>query len=131
MRQLAEEFYEDDEDDGELFDDENDHVTAVTCVPHDQSDFMLIYGIKSGCIFGMSVENRTKVFSVPYPHEIYDDTNRVKTDVLGLCFLPKGKMLICYEEFGLTMLDFAPEAPPDRPPPTRCQHRETEAPPRE
>ena len=125
MRQLAEEFYEDEDDDSGLFDDDDDHVTSVTCVPHDQSDFMFIYGIKSGCIFGMSVESRTKVFSIPFPHEIYDD-HQVRKDVLGLCFLPKGKILICYEGFGLTMLDFSPEDPPDKPPPTRCQHREQE-----
>ncbi len=122
MRQLAEDFYEDEDDDSGLFDDEDDHVTAVTCVPN-QSDFMLIYGIKSGCIFGMSVENRNKVFSIPFPHEVFDD-HQVRRDVLGLCFLPKGKMLICYEGFGLTLLDFSPEDPPDRPPPTRCTHRE-------
>lgn len=124
MRQLAEEFYDNEDDDSGLFDEDDDHVTAVTSVPYlDQSDFILLYGIKSGCIFGMSVENRTKVFSIPFPHEIYDD-HQVRTDVLGLCFLPKGKMLICYEGFGLTMLDFSPEEPPDKPPPTRCQHRE-------
>lgn len=118
MKQLAEEYYEDADDDSGLFDDNDDHVTAVTSVPVD-SDFLLLYGTRSGCIFGMSVDTRTKVFSIPFPHDPADE-HKVRRDVQGLGFMPDGKMVVCFEGTGLTVLDFGLEDPPDRPP-TRGQ----------
>ena len=118
MKQLVEEFYEDEDDDSGLFEDDDDNVTAVSSLPF-ENDHILIYGTKSGCVFGMAVDIRTKVFSIPFPHEIGDE-RRVKKDILWLSLLSNGKLVVCYEGLGVTILDFSPEHPPDRPP-TRGQ----------
>ena len=122
MRQLAEEFLEDDDDDAGLFGDDDDHVTSVTGVPSD-NDNILIYGTKSGCVFGMSVLQRTKLFNIPCPHEAAIEAPSQRRDVQAITFVPPGRLAVCYEKHGLTVLDFSPENPPDRPP-TRCQKRQ-------
>ncbi|ELU12335.1 hypothetical protein CAPTEDRAFT_220197 [Capitella teleta] len=121
MKQLAEEFLEDEDDDAGLFGDDDDHVTAVTHVPSDE-DYILIYGTKSGCVFGMSVLQRTKLFNIPCPHEAALEEPTQRKDVQAIAFVPPGKLAVCYEKYGFTTLDFSPENPPDRPP-TRCQKR--------
>ena len=119
IKQLAEEFYDDDDvDDASLFDEDDDHVTSVSSVPFDD-DHVLIYGTRAGCIFGMAVDVRAKIFSIPFAHETGAE-RRGRKDVLGVSLLPDGKLIACYEGCGLTMLDFSPEHPPDRPP-TRGQ----------
>lgn len=123
MRQLAEEFLEDDEEDAGLFEEDDDHVTSVTCVGSDD-DHVLMYGTKSGCVFGMSVNKRMKVFNIPCPHDIAEDSSAVhRRGVQAIRFVPEGKIVVSYEKYGLTVLDFSPENPPDRPP-TRCQKRD-------
>lgn len=118
MKQLAEEYYDDEDDDSGLFDEEDDTVTAVTSVPF-ENDHILIYGTRAGCVFGMAVNLRSKIFSIPYAHES-ENQHEMRNDVLGVSLLPDGKLITCYQGSGLTMLDFSPEDPPDRPP-TRGQ----------
>lgn len=129
MRELAEEFLEDEEEeDAGLFGEDDDHVTSVTCARSDD-DHVLMYGTKSGCIFGMSVNSRTKLFNIPCPHEVLAAGPETaagasrRRDIQGLRYIAKGKLVVSYEKYGLTLLDFSPENPPDRPP-TRCQRRE-------
>ena len=122
MKELAEEFMDEDEEDCGLFGDDDDHVTAVTSVRSDD-DHILMYGTKSGCIFGMSVNRRSKLFNIPCPVEVETGTSAPRS-ITGLAFVPEGKVVATYDKEGLTMLDFSPVNPPDRPP-TRCQKRPT------
>ena len=121
MRELAEEFLEDEDDCG-LYGDDDDHVTTVTSVQSDD-DFVLMYGTKSGCIFGMSVNNRLKLFNIPCPHDAQGDSAQARRGIQGLQFLPNGLLAVAYEKYGLTLMDFTMEDPPDRPT-TRCQKRQ-------
>ena len=122
MRQLAEEFQEDEDEDVGLFGDDDDHVTSVTGAPSDE-DYILIYGTKSGCVFGMSVLQRTKLFNIPCPHEAAIEAPSQRRDVQAITFVAPGRLAVCYEKYGLTVLDFSPDNPPDRPP-TRSQKRQ-------
>ena len=118
IKQLAEEYYEEDLDDDGVFDKNDDNVTSVSSVPF-EDDHLLIYGTRAGCIFGMAVDIRSKLFSIPFSHDGAEEKS-VRKDVLGASLLPDGKLVVCYEGFGITILDFSPENPPDRPP-TRGQ----------
>ena len=118
MKQLAEEFSEEEEDETGFIENEDDHVTSVTSIRFG-SDYMLVYGTRSGCVFGISVTNRMKVFSIPYPHENADQ-QPVPKGVLGVGYVAEGKVVVSFEGVGLTVLDFGLEDPPDRPP-TRGQ----------
>ena len=65
---------DDDIDCGVYGGDDDDHVTLITSVRRSAEadaadDHVLIYGTKSGCVFGMSVRSRCKLFNVPYPAE--------------------------------------------------------------
>ena len=104
MRELAEQHLEDEDDDSGLFEEDDDHVTAVTSVKLCK-DYMLIYGTRSGCLFGMSVDTRTKVFSIPFPYGSTEES-RVRKDVQGLCYVADGRIVAAYEGRGITLLDF-------------------------
>ena len=119
MKELTEEFLDVDDDDDATADD--DHVTAVTSVPLNDDDHLLVYATTSGCIFGMSVANRTKLFNIPCPHAAEETSNRGR-HAQGVAFLPGGRLVVGYEKCGLTLMDFNQENLPPRPP-TRCQKR--------
>jgi len=101
--------------------EDNDHVTSVTSFPINGGvDFLLLYGTMSGCVFGMSVNHRSKVFSIPCPH--VDVSTSAAVDALTL--LPSGQLLVAYRGWtGFTVMNFGVEDAPDRPP-TRCLKRD-------
>ena len=99
----------------------DDHVTSV-CSVATSSDRLLIYGTRSGCVFGLSLNTRQKLFNIPCPFGSLDGT-AVRAQVQGLTFLPGGKLAVAYDRQGLTVLDFGLVDPPDRPPPTRHYRR--------
>jgi len=101
--------------------EDNDHVTSVTSFPiNGGSDFLLLYGTVSGCVFGMSVNHRSKVFSIPCPH--VDVSASAAVD--AVTFLPSGQLLVAYRGWtGFTVMNFGIADPPDRPP-TRCLKRD-------
>jgi len=120
MKEMTEEFLDaDDEDDCGLVNDDGDHVTSVTSLSF-QDELLIVYGTMSGCIFGMSVARRSKVFNIPCPFG--DEAGR--KNALGVVFHPSGKLVVGYEKHGLVLLDFGYECPPPRPP-TRCQKRQS------
>ena len=129
MRELCKQFlaadddYDDDDDDVGVYDDDcdDDHVTAVCSVATDD-DSVLIYGTRSGCVFGMSVNSRRKLFNIPCPFGSVDGP-AVRAQVQGMTFLPGGRLAVAYDRQGLTVLDFGLANPPDRPPPTRHMRR--------
>lgn len=122
MKQLALDYYQDeDDDDSGLFDADDDQVTAV-CAVMFQDDNILIYGTRAGCIFGMSVESRTKLFSIPFPHDCDGQDQRVRKDVIALDLIQGDKLVVCFEGHGLTILDFGQRDAPHRPP-TRGQQK--------
>lgn len=123
MRQLAEEFIEDEEDMGLYDDDDDDHVTSV-CKAAADGDNILMYGTRSGCVFGMSVKTRTKLFNIPCPYGSPEGLP-IKMNVQGMTFLLGGKLAIAYEKQGLTVLDFGVENPPDRPPTRHAKRPKT------
>jgi len=102
--------------------EDDDHVTSVTSFPIDGgADFLLLYGTVSGCVFGMSVNHRSKVFSIPCPH--VDVSTSAAVD--AVTFLPSGQLLVGYRGWtGFTVLNFGVVDPPNRPP-TRCLKRDT------
>ena len=114
VKQIAEEYYTEEDDDSGTCEEEEDFVTCVTCIPF-EGESLLVYGLKSGCILGVKVQSRTKVFSVPYPFET-SETNSPKKEVVAIGYVNSGKIGCVYEKWGLTVLDFTPESPPDRPP---------------
>ena len=103
---------DDDIDCGVYGSDDDDHVTLITSVLRsaeaDADDHVLIYGTKSGCVFGMSVRSRCKLFNVPCPAEVTQGSAATTTrrDVTGLRYLPGGRLLVVYERHGLAVLDF-------------------------
>jgi len=101
--------------------EDDDHVTSVTSFPIDGgSDFLLLYGTVSGCVFGMSVNHRSKVFSIPCPH--VDVSASAAVD--AVTFLPSGQLLVAYRGWtGFTVMNFGVADPPNRPP-TRCLKRD-------
>jgi len=101
--------------------EDNDHVTSVTSFPiNGGSDFLLLYGTVSGSVFGMSVNHRSKVFSIPCPH--VDVSASAAVD--AVTFLPSGRLLVAYRGWtGFTVMNFGIADPPDRPP-TRCLKRD-------
>ena len=101
--------------------EDNDRVTSVTSFPIDSgADFLLLYGTVSGCVFGMSVNCRSKVFSIPCPH--VDVQGSAAVD--AITFLSAGQLLVAYRgSTGFTMMNFGVEDPPNRPP-TRCLKRD-------
>ena len=122
MRQLAQEFLDDDDDMG-LYETEDDHVTSVCGVKGD-NDTIVIYGTRSGCIFGMSVNTRKKLFNIPCPYGSPEGLP-IKKNVQGIAFLPGGKLAVAYEKQGLTIMDFGLENPPDRPPTRQMKRPKT------
>jgi hypothetical protein len=118
-RKLSEEFTDinttntDDTDECSLIIDDDDYVTSVTSLPTDNgSDYLLVYGTVSGCVFGMSVQRRTKLFSVPCPH-----SDVQKAAVQSISFLPTGQLITAYQgRTDLTLMNFGADNPPDRPP---------------
>ena len=125
VKQLAEKFfYEDNEEDLALYDD--DHVTAVYAIRADD-DYVLLYGTRFGCLFGMSVKNRTKLFQIPCPLEQLLDDVTSSNSITGLGFVADGKIGVTYEKLGLLVMDFSAENPRDRPP-TRHSRGSTSTP---
>ncbi|KAK2179913.1 hypothetical protein NP493_466g01002 [Ridgeia piscesae] len=92
--------------------DDDDHVTLITSVRRsseaDADSHVLIYGTKSGCVFGMSVRSRCKLFNMPYPAEVTQGSATTTThrDVTGLRYLPGGRLLVVYERHGLAVMGF-------------------------
>ena len=103
--------------------EDDDHVTSVTSFPVDGgSDFLLLYGTASGAVFGMSVNRRSNVFSIPCPH--VTDGVPSSTAVDAAAFLPSGHLLVAYRgRTAFTAMNFGVENPPNRPP-TRCLKRD-------
>ena len=102
---------DDDVDCGVYGGDDDDHVTSITSVRRsaevDGDDHVLVYGTKSGCVFGMSVRSRCKLFNVPCPEAVLrGSAATARRDVLGLRYLPGGRVLVVYERHGLAVLDF-------------------------
>lgn len=118
LRVLAEEYSEDDlELDQGVCEEENDYVTCVTQLPYDANDRLLLYGTRSGAIFGLSAETRSKLFSLPFPlPENATASMTSRHDVIGLAMLPPGILAVCYEGCGVVFLDFTLQNPPHRPP---------------
>ena len=102
--------------------EDNDHVTSVTSFPVDGgADFLLLYGTVSGCVFGMSVNHRSKVFSIPCPHV---DITSTSAAVDAVTFMTSGQLLVAYRgSTGFTAMNFGVKDPPNRPP-TRCLRRD-------
>jgi len=100
-------------------------VTSVTSFPvNGGSDFLLLYGTVSGCVFGMSVTHRSRVFSIPCPHVMDAAASASSATVDAAVFLPSGQLLVAYRgRPGFTVMNFGVEDPPDRPP-TRCLKRD-------
>lgn len=127
--------------------DDDDHVTSVTSVPvvsgtgreGSETDNLLVYGTVSGCVFGMSVSRRSKVFSVPCPLSV-DQLPPVtpgttnggvaaaghssrRGSVTGVVVVPSGQLVLAFQGCkSLVTVNFNVENPPDRPT-TRCGHR--------
>lgn len=113
----------DDADSG-LSDEEEDHVTSSVSVNCSAEHALLVYGTRSGCIFGLSTRSRSKIFSIPFAGDVASDTvypsvdsngTDRKRDVKALSFLTGGKIAVVYEGYGLALLDFDVSDPPDRP----------------
>ena len=121
MRELVEEFLDVDEEECNLCEKDDDHVTSVTSVQSDE-DHLLIYGTKSGCIFGMSVSKRLKLFNIPCPHLPTDSPTSTRHDVQSLQVMAGGMLVVVYGKCNLTLMDFSSEDPPERPF-TRHQNR--------
>lgn len=139
--------------------DDDDHVTSVTSIPivggsgddddgggGAESDSLLVYGTVSGCVFGMSVSRRSKVFSVPCPLSVdqlppVTATQATKKNgetaaaasssgagghrgsVTGVVVVPSGQLVLAFGGCtSLVTVNFNVENPPDRPT-TRCGHR--------
>ena len=119
LRSLTgEDICETDDTESALFDDDEDYVTAsVSVQSSDSENALLVYGTRSGCVFGLSTLSRAKVFSIPFALEATDlaGPHSLKKNVRGLLFLPGGKLAVCYEGYGLALLDFNVQDPPDRP----------------
>lgn len=108
MRELADELADDDDDEDDLglYGADDDHVTCVAVAIASGTDHLLIYGTKSGCVFGMSVQQRCKLFSLPCP---CDGAGAVATQrgVMALSILNGAKVVAAYEKHGLVVMDFA------------------------
>ena len=97
-------------------DDDDDHVTSITSVRRSSDvggdDHVLVYGTKSGCVFGMSVQSRCKLFNVPCPAAVLrDSVSTARRDVHGLRYLSDGRLVVVYERHGLAMMDFTQASP--------------------
>lgn len=91
--------------------DYDDHVTAVTSLSlrsddgHDDDD-VLVYSTLSGCIFGISVRNRLKLFNIPCPHAPVNGSMGGGFTPRGLAMIEPGVLIVGYEHHGLILLDF-------------------------
>ena len=111
MRELVEEFLDvEEEEDCSLCEKDDNQVTSVTSLQSDD-DHLLIYGTKSGCIFGMSVNKRLKLFNIPCPQLPTSTSHAVQ----GLDYMAGGLLAVVYEKGNLAVMDFSLEDPPEGP----------------